>query len=67
MKIGDLIKFKGTWDSSVAVGERQSGVVMEVWTNGRTRKQQGVDILWDNGDFSEQFGVCNIEVINESR
>tara|TARA_A100000164_G_C21425533_1_gene548601 strand:- start:59 stop:262 length:204 start_codon:yes stop_codon:yes gene_type:complete len=67
VKVGDLIKFKGTWGSSVAPGERQTGIVMEVWTNGRTRKQQGADILWDNGDFSRQFSVHNIEVTNEGR
>ena len=67
MKVGDLINFKGTWGSSVVPGERRTGVVMEVWTNGRTRKQQGVDILWDNGDLSRQFSINNIEVVNESR
>ena len=67
MKVGDLIKFKGTWGPSVAPDERQSGIVMGVWTNGRTRKQQGADILWDNGDFSKQFSVHNIEVVNEGR
>ena len=67
MKIGDLIKFKGTWGNSVAPGERRTGIVMQVWTNGRTRRIQGADILWDNGDLSEQFGANNVEVVNESR
>ena len=68
MKIGDLIKFTGSWSSSVTPGERQTGIVMQVWTNGRTRKQQGADILWDNGNFSKHFSVQhNIEVINGSR
>ena len=65
MKIGDLIKFKGTWGDSVTPGERRTGIVMEVWTNGRTRMQQSADILWDNGEISKQFGVHHIEVINE--
>ena len=67
MKIGDLIKFKGTWGNSVTPGERRTGIVMEVWTNGRTRKQQSADILWDNGDFSMHFGVGNVEVVNADR
>tara|TARA_Y100001937_G_C6948416_1_gene253523 strand:+ start:75 stop:233 length:159 start_codon:yes stop_codon:yes gene_type:complete len=46
-------------------GERQFGTVIEVWTNGRTRKQQGADILWDNGDLSSQFSVQHLEVISE--
>ena len=65
MQVGDLIKFKGTWGSSVSPGERRTGIVMEVWTNGRTHKQQGADILWDNGDFTKQFSVDNVEVISE--
>ena len=63
MKIGDLIKFKGTWGSSVIPGERRTGIVMEVWTNGRTGRQVGADILWDNGDFSKQFSIGNVEVL----
>ncbi len=67
MKVGDLIKFNGTWGSTIIPGERQTGIVMEVWINGRTRKQAGVDVLWDNGDFSKQFSIGNVEVINEGR
>ena len=68
MKIGDLVQFKGTWTPSATQnGRRWTGVVTEVWTNGRTRKLQGVDILWDNGEISKQFGVHNIKVINENR
>ena len=67
MKIGDLVKFKGTWGDMIKPGERQFGIIMQVWTNGRTRKRQGADILWDNGDLSEQFSVHHIAVINESR
>lgn len=67
MKIGDLIKFKGTWGNSVVPGERRTGIVMQVWTNGRTRRIQGADILWDNGDLSNHFLVNKVEVINESR
>lgn len=66
MKIGDLVKFKGTWSDSVSP-RKYTGIVMEVWINGRSRKQQGVDILWDTGDVSKQFGVHHLEVINESR
>ncbi len=65
MKPGDVIKFKGTWGGMIKPGERQFGTVIEVWTNGRTRKQQGADILWDNGDLSSQFSVQHLEVISE--
>ncbi len=66
LKIGDLIKFKGTWGSTVTPGERQTGVVMQVWTSGRTRQQLSADVLWDNGDFTQSM-VSLMEVVNESR
>ena len=69
MKVGDLIKFKGSWSNPL--DERRMGIVMQVWTNGRTRRIQSTDILWDNGDFSKHFGANNVEVlvevVNESR
>ena len=65
LKIGDLIKFKGTWGDSVNPGDRRTGIIMEVWTNGWSGRVQGADIFWDNGDFSKQFAVHSIEVINE--
>ena len=67
MRVGDLIKFKGTWGDSVIPGELRTGIVMQVWANGWSGRIQGADILWDNGDFSEQFGVNNVEVVNASR
>lgn len=67
MKVGDLIKFRGTWGETVLPGERQTGVVMKVWTNGWSGRIQGVDILWADGDISKQFGVTRLEVLNESR
>jgi len=68
MKIGDLVQFKGVWsDSATQNGSRWTGVVTELWTNGRTRKLQGVDILWDNGEISKKFGVHHIEVISEAK
>ncbi len=67
MKIGDLIKFNGTWGSTIILGERQTGIVMDVWTNGRTGRKVCADVLWDNGDFSKQFGIGNVEVINADR
>ena len=67
MKIGDLVQFKGTWSARWGGGTRWTGIVTELWTNGRTRKLQGVDILWDNGEISKQFGANHVEVISESR
>ena len=66
MKIGDLIKFKGTWGSSVVPGERQTGVVLEVWKSGRTGRIQAADIFWDNGDFTSTMATL-LEVSNEKR
>ena len=66
MRIGDLIKFTGSWGMSITPGERRTGVVMEVWTNGRTGRIAGLDVLWDNGDYSH-IGSHAAEVINENR
>ena len=65
LKIGDLIKFKGTWGSTVPQGERQTGVVMQIWTSGRTRRQLSADVLWDNGDLTQSM-VSLMEVLSDS-
>lgn len=67
MKVGDMIKFKGGWGKHIDPGERVFGIVMKIWTNGRTGKQQSCEILWDNGDYGVNHAVRGIEVINESR
>ncbi len=67
MKTGDLIKFKGSWGSSIPAGERRFGIVMKVWWNGRTKKQQSCEVLWDNGDYGINHSVSLMEVINEDR
>jgi hypothetical protein len=65
MKVGDLIKFKGSWANPEDT--RRGGVVMKVWTNGWSGRIQGADILWDNGHLSKQFGVNHVEVLSASR
>jgi len=63
MKAGDLIKFVGSWQSP---GGPKTGIVMEVWTSGRTRRISSVDILWDSGKIGNVL-AGNVKVINESR
>ena len=67
MKVGDLVKFVGTWGPTVRQGERQTGIVMKVWTNGRTKKIQSADILWDNGELEAMSTQNSLKVLNESR
>ena len=67
MKVGDLVKFIGTWVPTVKPGERQTGVVMKIWTNGRTKKVQSADILWDNGELAAMSTQNSLEVINANR
>jgi hypothetical protein len=64
MKIGDLIKFKGTWGKHIEPGERLFGIVIQVWTNGGTRNQQSCEVLWDNGDYGINHRINSMEVIN---
>ncbi len=66
MKIGDLIKFNGSWGPNVPMGERRTGIVMQIWRNGRSGMIQSADVLWDNGDWT-QSNTKNMEVINENR
>ena len=66
MKIGDLIEFTGTWGSAVKAGDRQTGIVTEVWKDGRTGRLSTVDIFWDNGDCTAT-SPRNVKVVNESR
>ena len=67
MKIGDLIKFKGTWGSKIVPGERQTGTVMQVWKNGWSGRVQTVAVLWDNGDYGDNHDPRSMEVISEAR
>ncbi len=67
MKVGDLIKFKGTWGKHIYPGERVFGVVLKIWTTGLTGKQQSCEVLWDNGDYGVNNEVHGMEVVNESR
>jgi len=66
MKIGDLIRFTGSWGPNVPQSERRSGIVMQIWSDGRSGVIRSADILWDNGDWT-QSNVKNMEVVNESR
>ncbi len=61
MKIGDLIKFVGSWQKP---GGPKTGIVVEVWTSGRTRKISSVDILWDSGKLGNVL-ASSVKVINE--
>ncbi len=65
VKRGDLIKFVGTWWPA-GDDKPKTGVVMEVWTNGRTRRVSAVDVLWDSGRVGNVL-ASSVEVINESR
>tara|TARA_B100000131_G_scaffold236699_1_gene228736 strand:- start:112 stop:309 length:198 start_codon:yes stop_codon:yes gene_type:complete len=65
MKVGDLIKFTGSWQRE-RPDKPKTGVIMEVWTNGRTRRVSAVDVLWDSGRIGNVL-AGSVEVINESR
>ena len=65
MKIGDLIKFIGSWQRDLP-DKPKTGIVMGTWTNGRSRKISSVDILWDSGKLGNVL-ASSVEVVNESR
>ena len=63
MNVGDLVRFVGSW----SLRDMPSiGIVMETWTNGRTKKLSAADVLWQNGEHHNVL-VQNLEVISESR
>ena len=61
MKVGDLVKFKGSWADGSP--DPRYGIVTEVWANGRTRKKSSADIIWGNGNTGNIL-VRHLEVIN---
>jgi hypothetical protein len=65
MKIGDMVKFTGTWGTAVARDNApQTGVVIETWWIRCILRQ--VDVLWDNGDIRQAM-ASQVEVISECR
>ncbi len=70
MKVGDVVKFVGSWSARAGkiLGKEKPhiGVVTGTWCNGRTRKLSSADVLWDNGTHGNIL-VHALEVISESR
>jgi hypothetical protein len=64
MKIGDMIKFTGSWGTAVDKDNApQTGVVIETWMTRGVLRQ--VDVLWDNGDVRQAM-VSQVEVVSEA-
>jgi len=64
MRVGDLVKFRGTW-YEYANKDRKFGIVTETWTNARTKQLTSADILWSDGHHGNIL-VSQLEVINGS-
>ena len=63
MKVGDVVRFVGSW----SVPDMPTiGIVMETWTNGRTKKMTSADVFWQNGTHGNVL-VQSIEVSSENR
>jgi len=60
VKVGDVVRFVGSW---VGGDGPKVGIVMETWTNGRTKKLTSADVFWDN-DKLKNVGVNTLEVVN---
>ena len=63
MKVGDVVRFVGSWSPA---DMPSIGIIMETWTNGRTRKMTSADVFWQNGTNCNVL-IQNLEVISESR
>ena len=67
MKVGDVVKFVGSWGPRYSGVNPKIGIVMDVWTNGRTRQLSSADVLWDTGTLGNvQAHVLRV-VNDESR
>ena len=64
MKRGDIVKFVGSWGARMEPPFPKTGVVTEVWTNGRTRKISSADVIWDVG-IERNIQAHALEVIRE--
>ena len=63
MKVGDLIRFKGSW---VAKDGPRIGVVTSIMYNGITKKPSSADVFWEDETHGSVMAML-LEVINESR
>ena len=63
MKVGDLIRFKGSW---VVKDGPQIGVVTSIMYNGITKKPASANIFWEDGTQGSVMAMW-LEVIGESR
>ena len=63
MKTGDIVEFVGSWRTDDGP---KIGVVMETWTNGRTKQLSSADVFWDTGSLGNVL-VTSLVVIDESR
>ena len=66
MKVGDMVKFVGSWAPRMGPPFPKIGVVTGVWKNGRTRKISSADVIWDVG-IERNIQANVLEVISESR
>ncbi len=62
MKIGDLVKFVGSWSPSISAINPKTGVVAQIWFDGRTQRMQSADILWDDGKI-RQISVAALKAV----
>ena len=63
MKVGDLIRFKGSW---VANDGPRIGVVTSIMYHGITKKPASADVFWEDGTRGSVMTMW-LEVMNESR
>ena len=63
MKIGDVVKFKGSWADGNHLP--RVGIVTDVWFNGITKKPSHADIFWENGTHGNVMARW-LEAISES-
>jgi hypothetical protein len=66
VQVGDLVLFRGSWVPRADGTDPKTGVVLSLWYNGRTKRLQTTEVLWDNGEVRKVMSNL-LGVICESR
>ena len=66
MKVGDLVKFVGSWSPNNTLGSPTNGVVLELWFSHRSPIPSSADVLWNTGAEGNVLARY-LRVVDENR
>ena len=66
MKVGDLVKFVGTWSPNNTLESPTNGIVLELWSSHRSSTPSSADVLWSTGAEGNVLARY-LRVVDENR